>query len=162
MPTAVVLRPVRADDSAALVTVWRAAVEATHGFLAPSDVDGLEHLVRDEALPAVDVTVAMRSGVPVGFVGTSHAADDDVAVVEMLFVAPAAHGLGVGTALLEHAAAGHVATRLDVNEQNPAALGFYRARGFVVVGRSPTDGQGRAFPLLHLRRSADLSADPRE
>ena len=40
---------------------------------------------------------------------------------------------------------------VDVNEQNPQALGFYRHLGFEQVGRSPLDGQGRPFPLLHLR-----------
>ena len=40
---------------------------------------------------------------------------------------------------------------LDVNEQNPLAAGFYERAGFVVVGRSPVDGAGRPFPLLHMR-----------
>jgi putative acetyltransferase len=43
---------------------------------------------------------------------------------------------------------------VDVNEQNPAAVGFYEALGFVVVSRSPVDGDGRPFPLLHMRRPA--------
>jgi putative acetyltransferase len=42
-------------------------------------------------------------------------------------------------------------TELDVNEQNPQALGFYQHQGFVITGRSPLDGQGNPFPLLHLR-----------
>lgn len=154
MPTGVLLRPARADEVDALVALWRRSVTATHGFLAPSDLGALERLVREQALPAVDVTVAERDGVAVGFVGTS-AATAVVVVVEMLFVEPDAHGLGIGTALLEHAAAGGVETRLDVNEQNPGALGFYRSRGFAVVGRSATDGQGRLYPLLHLQRPAD-------
>jgi putative acetyltransferase len=44
---------------------------------------------------------------------------------------------------------------LDVNEQNPPAAGFYARQGFVVVGRSETDGEGRPFPLLHLNRGQD-------
>ena len=39
---------------------------------------------------------------------------------------------------------------VNVNEQNPAALGFYRHMGFVVTGRSAIDGQDRPFSLLHL------------
>lgn len=39
---------------------------------------------------------------------------------------------------------------VDVNEQNPAVLHFYEALGFRVQGRSPVDGAGRPFPLLHL------------
>ncbi len=44
------------------------------------------------------------------------------------------------------------APEVDVNEQNTQALDFYLRRGFHVVGRSPLDGQGRPYPLLHLRR----------
>ena len=43
------------------------------------------------------------------------------------------------------------ADELDVNEQNPQALGFYLHEGFEVVGRSQTDGLGQPYPLLHLR-----------
>ena len=39
-----------------------------------------------------------------------------------------------------------------MNEQNQDALRFYRACGFVVETRSDTDGDGRPFPLLHMRR----------
>ena len=69
----------------------------------------------------------------------------------MLFVEPDAHGRGVGTALLD-AVAARAPLTVDVNEQNPAAHAFYRARGFVETGRSPLDGEGRPFPLVHLRR----------
>ena len=40
---------------------------------------------------------------------------------------------------------------LDVNEQNPQAVGFYEHEGFVVAGRSPVADAGRPFPLLHMR-----------
>jgi len=43
---------------------------------------------------------------------------------------------------------------VDVNEQNEAALGFYKALGFSVVARSPTDAGGRPFPILHMKRAA--------
>ena len=39
-----------------------------------------------------------------------------------------------------------------VNEQNQDALRFYQACGFVVETRSDTHGDGRPFPLLHVRR----------
>ncbi|KLN35591.1 hypothetical protein FB00_04715 [Cellulosimicrobium funkei] len=142
------LRPARPDDTAALVDVWRRAVEATHDFLTPDDIAELEVGVRDEYLAAVDVTVAERAGRVAGFVGTvGHR-------VEMLFVDPDLHGQGLGRALLAHVGRDHPVLELDVNEQNPSALGFYRAQGFEVTGRSATDDQGRPFPLLHLRREA--------
>jgi putative acetyltransferase len=39
----------------------------------------------------------------------------------------------------------------DVNEQNGQAVGFYKRMGFTATGRSPLDGQGRPYPLLHLK-----------
>jgi putative acetyltransferase len=72
--------------------------------------------------------------------------------VDGLFVDPAVHGRGVGTALLDDAAAHHPVLTLDVNEENPAARAWYARRGFVETGRSETDDEGRPHPLLHLRR----------
>ncbi|SPU55612.1 Uncharacterized N-acetyltransferase YjaB [Brevundimonas vesicularis] len=40
---------------------------------------------------------------------------------------------------------------VDVNEQNIQALGFYERLGFKVTSRSAVEGQGRPYPLLHLR-----------
>ncbi|WP_201791282.1 acetyltransferase [Aeromicrobium sp. PE09-221] len=139
-----VLRPLRSADEPSVVEIWRRAVEATHEFLSPEDIDFYEGHIRDTYLPALDVTVAELSGRIVGFLGLQEHR------VEMLFVDPEAHNLGIGTRLLAHAAARHARLDLDVNEQNPSALDFYRSRGFVETGRSPTDGEGRPFPLIHL------------
>ncbi|GIG36562.1 acetyltransferase [Cellulomonas pakistanensis] len=139
------LRPATPEDRKTLVDVWRRAVLSTHDFLGPGDVDRYEAVVR-AALPLLTVTVAERSGRVVGFAGV------DGARVEMLFVDPDAHGAGVGSALLERAVTGLPAVEVDVNEQNQGARAFYARRGFRPVGRSAVDGQGRPYPLLHLRR----------
>ena len=60
-------------------------------------------------------------GRPVGFAGI----DGDM--LEMLFVAPDLRGTGVGSLLLDRAFARGV-RRVDVNEQNPQARGFYEHR----------------------------------
>jgi putative acetyltransferase len=52
--------------------------------------------------------------------------------------------------LLNYAIEHQAAYKVDVNEQNPDAVGFYQHLGFNVIGRSPLDGQGNPFPLLHL------------
>lgn len=72
----------------------------------------------------------------------------------MLFVDPSVFGRGFDSALLDNATKGHCTVLVDVNEQNPSALGFYKSRGFEVVGRSERDTHGDPFPLLHLRRVA--------
>ena len=40
--------------------------------------------------------------------------------------------------------------KVDVNEQNPDAVGFYKHVGFEVTSRSPLDGMGKPFPILHM------------
>ena len=88
-------------------------------------------------------------GEPVGWMGLAGSK------IEALFLAPEARGQGGGRRLVERAQElkGGQLT-VDVNEQNPAARGFYERLGFVVIGRSELDGTGRPFPLLHLRRPA--------
>ena len=141
------LRAATESDWPELVGIWRRAVEATHGFLAPSDIDEIETQVRTTVLPSLTVIVAERaeSGA-VGWIGVHGTR------VEALFVDPAAHRRGVGSALLDAATAAMPHVTLDVNEQNPSAVGFYERHGFVAVGRSSHDDEGRPFPLVHMRR----------
>jgi putative acetyltransferase len=133
-------------DVPALFDIWRRAVIATHHFLSAADFAEIEALVRDIYLPAAELWVAAdESAPPVGFIGLSGAH------IDALFVAPNAHGRGVGRRLVEHARGMPRPLSVDVNEQNEGALAFYRRLGFRVSGRSPTDDQGRPYPLLHLR-----------
>ena len=127
-----------------LVEIWRSAVHATHDFLAEADFGEIERRLAPEYLPAVELLVAESGGVAVGFAGVADGA------LEMLFVDAAAHGRGVGSALLAEAVSGLGVTRVDVNEQNDGALAFSRGRGFVAVGRSERDADGRPYPVLHL------------
>lgn len=133
------------SEYAALVAIWRGAVDATHDFLATADRDEIESKLPTDYLPAVSLSVAERDGQPVGFSGVL---DGNL---EMLFVeATRRHG-GVGSALLSDAIQKHGVVRVDVNEQNPDAVGFYAHHGFEVVDRSDIDDAGRPYPLLHMR-----------
>ena len=71
--------------------------------------------------------------------------------IEMLFIDPDHRGQGLGKKLLNYAMQHLNADELDVNEQNPQALGFYFKQGFEVIGRSEVDGMGQPYPLLHMR-----------
>lgn len=128
-----------------LTQVWEASVRATHDFLDESDIAFLRPKILDEYLQAVTLRAfADEQGTILGFVGVADGR------IEMLFVDPASRGRGVGRQLLDHAVDRLGATALDVNEQNPQAIGFYERMGFRAVGRSPLDGQGRPFPLIHM------------
>lgn len=127
-----------------LIEVWERSVRATHHFLAEADINELRPLILEHYFDAVELRCVRREGRILGFSGVADG------VLEMLFVAPESRGTGVGRALCGHAVERQNVTRVDVNEQNPQALGFYEHMGFTVTGRSARDGQGRPFPLLHL------------
>nr|WP_314484234.1 acetyltransferase [uncultured Pseudomonas sp.] len=140
------IRKATTADHPLLLELWQRSVTATHHFLAASDIEALRPRLRDTYLPAVELWVAVDvADTPVGFIGL------DGNNVEMLFIDPARRGQGVGRALLDHARATRHTLSVDVNEQNPQATGFYLHYGFEQTGRSPVDGEGRAFPLLHMR-----------
>ncbi|MCO7553582.1 GNAT family N-acetyltransferase [Metapseudomonas otitidis] len=140
------LSPLTDTDRQRLAAIWEAAVRATHHFLGEDDIDFFRPLVRDTYLDCVRLTAARdAAGQLHGFVGTAEGK------VEMLFVDPACHGQGLGRRLMQHAIDVDGARAVDVNEQNPQAVGFYHHLGFQLEQRSELDGSGRPFPILHLR-----------
>jgi putative acetyltransferase len=142
-------RPSTPSDLPRVMDIWRAAVDATHDFLDPSDRDAIEAEVL-EFFPQVSLLLAVDSSdAPLGFMFLHDGH------LEALFVDPDHHGKGIGKALIRNVLAAHPNLTVDVNEQNPKALGFYEHLGFERIGRSALDGQGRPYPLIHLRRGAD-------
>jgi putative acetyltransferase len=133
------------DDYARVVEVWEASVRATHTFVTEADIEVIRPLVLD-SLPNVPhlLCVRERTGQVAGFIGVEGES------VEMLFVHPASRGHGIGRRLLSHAVTTLGADKLDVNEQNPQAIGFYLRMGFEVAGRSAVDSIGKPYPLLHM------------
>jgi putative acetyltransferase len=150
------VRPAGVDDRQPLLELWERSVRATHHFLTEDDVVALRpHVAVALASDALDWWVLDGgAGTPIGFLGV---AGDDVAA---LFVDPDHHGRGAGKLLVAHAQrlVGDRALTVDVNEQNGSARGFYESLGFAVVGRSPTDSDGRPFPIVHMRRAAPGAA----
>lgn len=71
----------------------------------------------------------------------------------MLFIDAASRGKGAGKQLLTYAIEKLHANEVDVNEQNPQGVAFYKHMGFMQTCRSEVDGQGKPFPLLHMRYS---------
>lgn len=136
-----------AEELDALTALWEASVRATHDFLAPEDIGVYRRIVREEALPASDLLVIRRA--EGGFAAFMGLAGDKI---EMLFVAPDLLGGGLGAALVRHAVARCGARRVDVNEQNCRAAGFYARMGFRVAARDESDASGRPYPILHMER----------
>lgn len=134
-----------------LVAIWESSVRATHHFLQESDIAALRPLLLNAYLPNLTVVMARDdAGVIHGFIGV------DENRIEMLFVDDASRGKGVGKLLLKYAIAEFGVNEVDVNEQNPQGVEFYRHMGFKQVGRSEVDGQGNPFPLLHMRLGGEV------
>jgi len=147
------IREARPDERGVLLDLWRRSVRATHRFLTAEDIESLLPIVRDQALPALELwVVCAEDGAIAGFMGLAGSS------VEALFIDPAFVRRGAGRLCLEHARRLKGPLTVDVNEQNPEAVRFYQACGFTVVGRSPLDAGGRPFPLLHMRDSVPQGA----
>ena len=117
------LRHLSDDILDELTDVWEQAVRSSHHFLAEEDIAFFRPLVRNEYLGAV-----------------------------MLFVRPGEQGQGYGKAFVNFATRVYHIDKVDVNEQNPQALGFYRRMGYRVTGPDALDTTGKPFPILHLQR----------
>ncbi len=132
-------------DGARVLDSWRSAVDATHHFLSDDDRRSIESEVV-AFLPDAPLDLAVdETDRPIGFMLL------DGSHMEALFIDPAHHGAGIGRLLVEDALRRHPGLSTDVNEQNEQAAGFYERLGFERTGRSALDGQGRAYPLIHLR-----------
>ena len=141
------------EDRHVLFDVWLRSVEATHAFVADTDIQAFKPLVRDYlASRETEFWVLCDAdGTVAGFMGMGGPN------VESLFLAPEFHRRGGGRRLIEHALARHRELTVDVNEQNTAAVEFYKACGFCVERRSELDDTGRPYPLLHMRLTAPLA-----
>ena len=132
-------------DYQEIVEVWEASVRATHDFLSEEDIRYFRPLILNEYLKTVDLfCIRPEQGRIEGFLGTS--ADK----IEMLCLRPEARGRGIGKTLLHYATHTLAITKVEVNEQNGQAVGFYEHMGFRVVGRSALDGTGKPYPILRM------------
>lgn len=139
------IETVEKADYLKLIEIWESSVRATHDFLVEEDLQALKPLILEQYFDAVELRCAKNAqGEILGFCGV-HGGN-----IEMLFISPDARGKGIGTMLTANAIHELGASKVDVNEQNEQALGFYLHIGFKVIGRSPVDGQGKPYPLLHM------------
>ena len=130
----------------ALVRLWEASVRATHLFLSDREIENIKKYVPD-ALKNISLLIIAENEnrQPVAFMGIEQQK------LEMLFVAPAERGKGLGKKLICYGIEKYAVNELTVNEQNPLAKGFYEHMGFHVYKRSELDEQGNPYPLLYMR-----------
>jgi putative acetyltransferase len=128
-------------DYPEIIDVWEQSVRATHHFLPEEYLQQIKTLL-PSIFPAVPLFVAQTDNKITGFIGVAEKK------IEMLFIHPGSRGKGIGKQLTEFAIHELQANKVEVNEQNEQATGFYQRMGFVVTGREETDGLGKPYPLL--------------
>lgn len=136
------IRKADQNDYDAIMQVWESAVKATHDFLAEEDFLYFKERIPVDYLPAVELYVLVEEEIK-GFAGVSGD------MLEMLFIHAGSRGKGYGNALLQYALGHLQITKVDVNEQNQQAVGFYEKMGFTQIGRSEKDAMGKDYPILH-------------
>lgn len=127
-----------------VIRIWEASVRATHHFLKEEDIVLFRGLITGYFSVVRLFAVRDTTQRILGFLGVS----DDT--IDMLFIHPDARGKGIGSVLLDYAVNELHLQKVDVNEQNEQAFGFYRHKGFTIAGRSERDGTGKPYPILHL------------
>ena len=136
---------IKKTDYPILMDIWGSAVLNTHDFLKQEDF-----LYYKEHLPAYFQYVALygyeQDGRLVGFIGV---AENNI---EMLFIHNDYRKKGIGKKLVMYAIKKLQVYKVDVNEQNIQAVGFYQHMGFSVITRSDLDAEGKAYPILHMQR----------
>jgi putative acetyltransferase len=134
-------------DYPRLLEVWESAVRSTHDFLKAEDFAFYK-----SRLPlyfdCLDLYACKNEQEEIlGFLGVAGSK------IEMLFIDNEYRGKGIGKKLLDFAVNQLKAGKVDVNEQNWRATGFYTHFGFRITGRSGMDGEGKNYPILHLELS---------
>ena len=128
-----------------VVDVWEASVRATHHFLQEEDIQFFKPLILNNYLDAVTLRCIKKdTNEIIAFLGV---AENNL---EMLFIHPNYRGKKIGKLLLDFAIAKFAVTKVDVNEQNEQAVGFYLYYGFKIISRSETDSSGKPYPILHM------------
>lgn len=138
------IEKVNQADYKELIEVWEASVRATHHFLTDEYIQYLKPLILEKYFDAVSLFCVRENGKIIGFLGTS---DDKI---EMLFIDPTFRGKGVGKILTQYAINTLGLRKVDVNEQNDQAVGFYQKLGFIVVNRLAVDSLGKPYPILEM------------
>ena len=139
------IRPIRAEDTDALINIWLVASRISHHFLGVERLLLQAEQVRDIYLKQAENWVIIHDGKPAGFIGLVGQ------FIGGLFVDPNIQGKGLGRQLLVHALGLKKALELEVYALNTQAHNFYLRNGFVEIARFAEDDEGLPFTVIHMR-----------
>jgi putative acetyltransferase len=146
MPSAFHLRPYRAEDEDAAISLWqRTWQEAYPSIDFASRVAWWRERWRKELVPDAAIIVAEQADALVGFVTI-----EATGYLDQLVVAPDLWGAELGNALVDEAKRlSPDGITLLVNTDNARAIRFYERNGFIHAGNDVNPTSGR--PVLRMQ-----------
>jgi putative acetyltransferase len=149
MPSAFHLRPYRAEDEEAAISLWqRSWQEAYPSIDFASRVTWWRERWRRELVPDAAIIVAEQADKLVGFVTI-----DATGYLDQLVVAPDLWGAELGNALVAEAKRlSPDGVTLLVNTDNARAIRFYERNGFVHAGNDVNPTSGRPVLKMEWKR----------
>ncbi|KPN96330.1 GNAT family N-acetyltransferase [Lysinibacillus sp. ZYM-1] len=139
------MRQATSHDYEDILNLWEQSVLATHDFLKLEDLQAIKKEI-PAYFPHLDVQLWYLDTAFIGFSAYHNHH------LEMLFLDPREIGKGYGKQIIQQLIQNFDIQSVDVNKDNEQAKIFYLKNGFSIVSESPTDGQGRLYPILHLQR----------
>jgi len=124
--------------------IWEKSVIATHDFLKEKDILELKNEI-PTYFKYVKAYLWFNDKEAIGFSGTNEKN------LEMLFIDPKYFRNGYGTEILQYLIQENKVHYVDVNKDNHNAVKFYAKNGFKKYKESQKNGQGRNYPIIHLK-----------
>lgn len=136
------IRDFETKDIDEVVTVWRAATQVAHPFLADDFVEQEAQNLRNVYLVHAATRVLEKDGQVVGFIAMIGNE------IGGLFLDPALHGNGLGRGLVDDAARKLGSLEVEVFARNAVGRRFYDGYGFHPVGSSTHEAAGETVLRL--------------
>jgi len=142
-----------------LVETWHATYDAIYGARRVSEITDDWHSIASLKArlnrPNSEFLVADDGKRIGGMAYASATTDPKVILLNQLYVRPDCQRQGIGQSLLDEIEASFPEARtlrLEVEEANAPAIGFYEANGFRPAGRTVDCGGGSGIPALVLEK----------
>ena len=137
MPFPIHVRPMRDDETDAVIRLWHESSRAAYPYLPLQQtytVESRAQFFRERIAPECDLFVAEADGALLGYMAIKGS------YIDRMYIHPTSQRRGAGTALMARARElSPLGLELHTHQQNAQARTFYEKHGFVAVkfGISP-------------------------
>ena len=107
-----------------MMSIWRAATVTAHEFMSEDELDRDDAMIRNGLIDQTETWIAWEGEQMAGFICLMGK------IIVALFVDPARHREGIGSALIEHVNVLHGPLNVEVFTENTNGVAFYEKQGF--------------------------------